>query len=171
MKKPSPLTRLLVRLGILVAIIAVVSVGIAVSPLGDMFGSMISVTRDHESLKTRIDAHELGALMIDVLRDPLITTEDIVSGDDERLPARLRELGVSALLLDRNKGMAQLELGGGFYHYGYEVQAEGADAYRMVCYGENEDEIEELGTFKYNKTENKAEIATPRTLPGPVLCH
>jgi len=158
MKKPSPLRRVLVPLGIIAAVLA----GIAVSPLGTILGSMISVTRDHENLKTRVDAHELGAVMVDVLRDPSMDSVDFISGDDERIPARLRDLGASYLALDQESGTARLEFGGGFYHYGYEVQVEGVDAYRLVCYGENEDDLDELGTFKHIKKENKAEMATPR---------
>ena len=156
--------RVLVPLGILFAILAVTVVCIAISPLGRMFGSMISVSRDHKDLKVRVDAHELGAVMAGALHDHFLSSEGSIGGDDPMMPARLRELEPSYLSLDPERGTAMLEFGGGFYHYGYRIQSEEGGAFRMVCYGENEGDIDDLGTFQYSRGE-QAGADQPATAP------
>ena len=145
--------RVLVPLGILVAILAVAVVCIAISPLGSIFGSMISVSREHKGLKVRGDAHELGVVMAGALHDHSLSSERSIGGDDPMMPARLRELEPSYLSLNPERGTAILEFGGGFYHYGYRIQTEEAGAFRMFCYGENEGDIDDLGTFQYSQGE------------------
>lgn len=113
---------------------------------------MVSVRGEHARLKVRGDVSEIGAAMAAVLQDPELAALGAIPGDDPKLPARLRDLAVEDLWLDPGRGLAKLEFGGGFYHYGYEIQSageRGEGTYQIRCYGEAEEDNAVLGTFHY----------------------
>lgn len=110
---------------------------------------MAGLKREHRALKTRTDAHEIGAVMVGALLNPELSTDGLINRDQEQMPPRLRELGASWLSLQPESGTAILECGGGFHHFGYEVRAEGVHEYRMICYGEDENDSVDLGTFVF----------------------
>jgi len=64
------------------------------------------------------------------------------------MPPRLRELNPKYLRVDTEQKTASLEFGGGFNHYGYLIVADGPRGYRMKFYGENDEDIVELGAFQ-----------------------
>ena len=126
---------------------------IAVSPIGTIVGSMIEVALKHRNLKVRSDTHEIGREMAALLHDASLAPNDVIYSNDKRMPARLRELKAVYLRIGYERRTAMLEFGGGFYHYGYMIEADGSSRYRMICYGENEDDIVELGTFQHRQGE------------------
>lgn len=144
MKKSPPLVR-----WFLVVVIAfgIVITGIAVSPLGKIVNSIFTVTRGHRSLKARDDARDIGAVMAAALLDPNLATKKQIPAEDPEMPYQLRKLNPVFLSLDPENGVASLEFGGGFYHYGYQVQKQSNGSYRMLCYGENDDDIADLGVI------------------------
>lgn len=99
--------------------------------------------------------------MVNALRDPSLASEEFMMSDDPRMPVRLRDLKASSLSLMPKEGEAKLEFGGGFYHYGYQVNSAGGNSYRIVCYGENVEDVDDLGTFQYSQGEQGTDDQLP----------
>ena len=135
-----------VRVAIVVlVVIAVLAGAVAYSPLGSAVRGGVQALWKHHNLKTRSDARELGKLMVSMLRDPEFKQTERLSGDDPRLPERLRDLHPVSLELRHERGSAYLRFGGGFYGFGYLILPEGEQVwgqYHMYCSGEPPDSVE-----------------------------
>lgn len=151
-------------LAVAAAVAALAAITVAAVTVGRFIHAGMAVQRDHHALRDRSDAHEIGKAMAEALRDPKMPSGPYgktIDKHDPRMPESLRGFEVPYLYflsLDRKGGRASLRFGGGFYSYGYEITLVDDGLYRLVCFGEEESDVVDLGTFEFQPRRDDAPV-------------
>jgi len=94
------------------------------------------------------DLRDVAAACLTLLQSapPGSTTSFHLDGSDERVPAAIRAKHPHQVYVSPGSQMVEIPFGGGFFHYGYRFEPADSAAghWKLLLYGEEEDQVKEL---------------------------